>query len=396
MPASETALALVDSYLPTLTTRALEGDRSRRFPVETIEEFRSGGLAATTTPVELGGVGVDQIRDMMAVAHRIGQADASLGIAFNMHQTVSWGLSRAASAGIQGADDFLRHVGAGEVWLVATVTEAGTNYFHPATTLTSEGDDWILTGSKVFATGSPAATHFAVNTRVMSGPTADRLATVLVPAHLDGVLVHDDWHGLGMRASGSGQVDFSSVRLGADTVIVPGGPWGEFSAASVLGRAFGNAGNVAAIAGAATAARVLARDRVRTGTRVGTNTLATRPGVQVSLGELEAEHYALAAVLERLGRDMDRSAASPPTDIDEAHAVMARYQAAKLTVNRLSVSIVNRAMDLGGGASYVDDHPVASRYRDVRAGSFMQPFSPHEALAYLGSVAAGTKPDPLT
>jgi alkylation response protein AidB-like acyl-CoA dehydrogenase len=74
---------------------------------------------------------------------------------------------------------------------------------------------------------------------------------------------------------------------------------------------------------------------------------------------------------------------------------MAEFQASKLQINRLAVAVVDRALALAGGSGYAGTDPLARLVRDVRAGQFMQPFSPHEALGFLGSVAAGIDPDPL-
>ena len=73
-------------------------------------------------------------------------------------------------------------------------------------------------------------------------------------------------------------------------------------------------------------------------------------------------------------------------------ALFAEAQAAKAFVNAAAARIVDRALALSGGAGYLNGHPLARAYRDVRAGSFMQPLGANRAYDLLGDVALGRVP----
>ncbi len=401
-PAGAHAWQLADELARSWEPSAAARDRAGRFDPALVQEIRRSGLTGCTAPTELGGGGLDRLSDLMAVIHRLAVADGSLALVVQMHLSGVWGLARSwrADPDPQRAV-LLSAVASGRAWLCAAVTEAGTNFFHPRAVLRAGTDGgWVLEGTKVFATGSPAATHFSANTRVEGGPLDGRLAQVVVPADADGVHIEDNWDGLGMRASGSGVVRFESVHLGPSSIVQPGGPYGVFTAGALCGRAFGNVGNVTAMAGLACAAEELARKRVTTRSRVDAAPLAHRATVRQALAELQTDAYALAAVVGRLGRRSDEVADAlqdDPASVDEARAreFMAEFQAAKLNVNRLACRVVDAALALAGGSGYTGADPLGRLARDVRAGLFMQPFSPHEGLGFIGAVAAGVDPDVL-
>jgi alkylation response protein AidB-like acyl-CoA dehydrogenase len=54
--------------------------------------------------------------------------------------------------------------------------------------------------------------------------------------------------------------------------------------------------------------------------------------------------------------------------------------------------VVNLAMDVAGGGAFMSSNALARLYRDVRAGPFMQPYSPTEAREYVGQVGLGQTP----
>ena len=119
-------------------------------------------------------------------------------------------------------------------------------------------------------------------------------------------------------------------------------------------------------------------------------------GVQQMVGEMEIELASCRSILQRAGNDVDEwleSASQTPPTIEQAHHLMKGYQTAKWVINRGAINIVDRAMDLVGGAGFMSSHPLSQLYRDVRAGPFMQPHAPTDIRGYVGQVALDQFPE---
>jgi alkylation response protein AidB-like acyl-CoA dehydrogenase len=204
-----------------------------------------------------------------------------------------------------------------------------------------------------------------------------------VPTDAPGVVVHDDWDGLGMRASGSHSVSLEGVVLPESGVR--GGfragdpvPYMERNLASGLFHAaasLGIAESADATARRGLAGRVNGDARPRTLVADSAVDLAAARGVLSRAAALIDEHWA----------------ANPAADgsAEDLRALFAEAQAAKAFVNEAAARIVDRALALSGGAGYVNGSPLARAYRDVRAGSFMHPLGASRAYDYLGRIALG-------
>jgi alkylation response protein AidB-like acyl-CoA dehydrogenase len=207
----------------------------------------------------------------------------------------------------------------------------------------------------------------------------------MVPTTAPGVVIHDDWDALGMRASGSHSVSLEGVELPESGVR------GGFRAGDPLPYMERNlvAGlfHASASLGIAESAEAAARDGL-----AGRINGDARPRMQVADNAIDLA--AARALLSRAGALIDgHRAANPASDAEELRALFAEAQAAKAFVNEAAGRIVERALALSGGAGYREGSPLARAYRDVKAGSFMHPLGANRAYDYLAQVTLGEAPE---
>jgi alkylation response protein AidB-like acyl-CoA dehydrogenase len=160
----------------------------------------------------------------------------------------------------------------------------------------------------------------------------------------------------------------------------------------------GNLGLICAFMGIAENARDIAVDIAKTRRKGERNTLiAERPSVQHIVGEMEVDLAMVRAACSRAGHVIDaytsRYARGQGT-IEDSLELQSEFQCAKYVANRKAIDVVDKALTISGGAGYMNKSPLARLYRDVRAGPFMQPYAPHEALEFIGRVALGQPPEP--
>jgi alkylation response protein AidB-like acyl-CoA dehydrogenase len=387
-------VALAERLSEALAARAAEHDRNGTYPFEAIDALKAAGYFAAPVPVELGGLGVSSAHDLVVASSRLARGDASVAIGVNMHLVAVLNMERrrevAVAAGAQRrARAFaasLRQVAREGVVLAAAISEPGQDLTRPSTTATRTATGWRIDGHKLFCTMSPAATDLYVAVTYADDDRVERYAYAMVPVGAPGVVVHDDWDALGMRASGSNSVSLEGVEL--PEPAVRGGfragdpvPYMERNLVAGLFHA-------AASLGIAEAADGVALQRI-----AGRVNGDARPRMQVADNAVDLA--AARGALSRVAWLIDaHRAANPASDgtPEELGALFAEAQAAKAFVNEATARTVDRALALSGGAGYVNGSPLARAYRDVKAGTFMHPLGANRAYDYLAAVALGEAP----
>ena len=387
-------VSLAEALSEQLAARAAEHDRDGSYPFEAIDALKAAGYFAAPVPIELGGLGVSSAHDLVVASSRLARGDASVAIGVNMHLVAVQNMERrrqvAVAAGEErralGFASSLEQIARDGVVLAAAISERGQDLTRPGTLATRTESGWRIDGRKMFCTMSPAATDLYVAVTYADAEGNERYAYAMVPTDAPGVVVHDDWDALGMRASGSHSVSLEGVELPESGVrggFRAGDPppymernlvAGLFHAAASLGIAESADG----IARRGIAGRINGDARPRTQIADNAVDLAAARGVISRAATLIDEHRA----------------ANPASDgtPEELQALFAEAQAAKAFVGEAATRIVDRALALSGGAGYLNGSPLARAYRDVKAGTFMHPLGANRAYDYLAQVALGHEP----
>jgi alkylation response protein AidB-like acyl-CoA dehydrogenase len=339
----------------------------------------------------MGGLGVCSAHDLVVASSRLARGDASVAIGVNMHLIAVANMERRRQVAVAAGQDrrgrafatSLAQIARDGVVLAAAISEPGQDLTRPATVATRTSSGWRIDGRKLFCTMSPAATALYVAVTYDDAEGVERYAYAMVATGAPGVVIHDDWDALGMRASGSNSVSFEGVAL--PTSAIRGGfragdpvPYIERNLLAGLFHAsasLGIAESADAITRRGTAARGDGQGRQRM--QVAENAL-----------DLVAARGALSRAALLIDDHRTSNPASDGSD-EQLTALFAEAQAAKAFVNEAAGRVVERALALSGGAGYLNGSPLARAYRDVRAGSFMHPLGANRAYDYLGRVALG-------
>jgi L-evernosamine nitrososynthase len=384
-------VAIAEQLSQELAARAAEHDREGTYPFEAIDALKAVGYFAAPIPAELGGLGVSSAHDLVVAASRLARGDASVAIGVNMHLVAVLNMERRRQVAVAARAErrarafaaSLEQIARDGVVLAAAISEPGQDLTRPGTRATRTESGWRIDGRKMFCTMSPAATDLYVSVTYADGEGMERYAYAMVPTDAPGVVVHDDWDALGMRASGSNSISLEGVELPESGVR------GGFRAGEPLPYMERNlvAGlfHAAASLGIAELADQVARQGI-----AGRINGDARPRMQVADNAVDLS--AARGVLSRSAALIDEHrAANPASDgsAEQLGALFAEAQAAKAFVNDVATRVVERALALSGGAGYVNGSPLARAYRDVKAGSFMHPLGANRAYDYLARVALG-------
>jgi alkylation response protein AidB-like acyl-CoA dehydrogenase len=179
-------------------------------------------------------------------------------------------------------------------------------------------------------------------------------------------------------------------------MLLPTGAWGEVGNFVLTYRVAGNIGLLGGFLGIAEDARERTISALRTRRKAPADEpLAERPSLQRTVAEMDMGIATARAILARTAQAADDCFGAAPTS-ECSHEDLRRldreFQCTKWVVNRRAIEVVDLALTASGGSGYLSRDALSRKYRDVRAGPFMQAYSPNEAFDYIGHLALGLEP----
>ncbi|GGM34855.1 acyl-CoA dehydrogenase family protein [Promicromonospora citrea] len=229
-----------------------------------------------------------------------------------------------------------------------------------ATSIVRDGDDYVITGRKWFATGAmnPGCGLLVVMGRTdPDGPRHRQQSIVLVPRDTPGVTVVRGLTVLGYDDrdhGGHAEIRFDGARVPAANLL---GGEGEGFAMAQARLGPGRIHHCMRALGTAERAMDLVRERATRRTAFG-GPLADQGVVREWLAGARVEIEALRLLVLKTAWLMDTVGTK---------AAMTEIQAIKIAVPRAVGQILDRAVQLFGAAGLSGDHPLAELFAGVRA-----------------------------
>jgi alkylation response protein AidB-like acyl-CoA dehydrogenase len=384
-PAKTDAL-LTEEMLARFDERAPIYDRENRFFDEDFEELKASGYLSCSVPTEYGGTGLG-LDGYSKLARRLGYVAPATALAVNMH--VYW--TGLAADLMRMGDDSLKFVlekaADGEIF-AAIHGEAGNDMPLLLSTASAERVDggWQISGHKIFGSLSPVWTYGGFHAMDTTSPDAPQIVHGFLPRDTPGIEIVDTWDTLGMRATQSQDTVLDKAFCPDELcpVVCPigfagAGPFhvGIFAWALM--------GFASVYYGAAKRAFDITVEKMPKRTSLAlTNSMAHHPEVQHNVAKMRMALDAAEALLDKTTADWAAGA--------EYEDWPVRFVSTRQTVINNAFDVVDRAMDLSGGAAAFRSNRIEQIFRDVRMGKF-HPGNTLLAHELIGKLSLGLDPD---
>ncbi len=358
-PEHEQLRATVRRFVETeINPHADEWEAEGRFPAHDLfARIGELGLFGLEYDPDFGGQGVDHTYTYV-LGDELGRADvAGVPLAIAVQATMSTpALARFGSDQLKRA--YLAPALRGEMVTAVAVSEpeAGSDVAGIRTTAVRDGDEWVISGRKLWITNGAQADWICLLARTVETGDEPRaghraMSQIVVPTDTPGFSVGRTIDKLGNRSSDTAELVFDDVRVPVDNTI--GSIGRGFQQQMVQ---FQDERLMCAYLGASGARRALERTAQYLQQRhTFGEPLMGHQYLRFTLAELAAEldlvkHY-LQTAAERYAAGQDVT----------AMATIAKYK-----VGRLARQVADTAVQYHGGMGYAEDHWPARYLRDAR------------------------------
>ena len=332
---------------------ATEYDVAEEYPHEVMEKAAEMGLLAPHVPVEYGGVGYSSVENAI-LTEELFAADPGIGLCVS---SAGFGAEALMEFGTdEQKERVLPEVTAGDAVMGSAISEpqAGSDVTSVATRAEKDGDEWVINGSKMWITNGTVADYFVVVCET-DPEIEDRYSgysQILVEGDRDG-LTRDKITGkLGIRASDTAELRFDDVRVPDENLIGQRGmgflqlmQFFDETRTAVAAQGVGIA------RGAAERALEYAEEREQFD-----RPISDFQAIKHKLAEMHTNTEAARWLTYRSAWAVD----------NESGDLTALASMAKEFASRTAVEVANEAVQVHGGAGYVNDHDVERLYRDAK------------------------------
>jgi len=194
---------------------ASEIDRDARFPHETVKRMGELGLLGIMVPEQWGGAGADAVSYVVAL-EEIAKACASHAVVMSVNNSLYCDPLWKYGTDEQRAR-FLKPVAAGHALgcFALTEPEAGSDARNQHTVAVRDGENYVLTGRKLFISTGREASYALVFAQTDRDKAHRGISAFVVEKGAPGFSVSKTEDKLGIRASDTAELVFDACRVPA-------------------------------------------------------------------------------------------------------------------------------------------------------------------------------------
>ena len=332
---------------------AKDMDEEEVYSPELLEKMQKYGFFGIPYSKEYGGVGADTLAYTLCM-EEVSKVDASTGITISVHTSLCCSCINEFGTEEQ-KQKYLRPLVDGSKIGCYGLTEsgAGSDVQGAQTVAVEDGDDYVITGSKVFTTNSGFADTcvlFALTDR--SVPAAKGMTAFIVDLkEMPGITVSENIERMGIRAASNCIVTYDKVRVPKERVLGKVGGGFKIAMKALDAGRIGIAAQAVGIAqGALNEAIQYGKERKQFG-----KTINSFQNTQFKMAELQTKIDAARLLTWRAAKEKDNHGNYGP------YAAMA-----KLFASDVANEVTRAAVQFMGGYGYCREYPVERMMRDAK------------------------------
>ena len=326
-------------------------NREGKFPLEIVKRLGKMGFLGMSVPEEYGGTGAGNLALVVAL-EEINRVCASTGVTMSVQNSLvnapilHWGNEDIKRK-------FLPRLATGEHLGAYALSEpgSGSDAAGLVTSALKDGNDYILNGTKNFITTGAEADVVLVLARTDTSHKTRGITAFVIERGTRGFTVGKKEDKLGLRASSTVQLIFEDARVPAAHVLGEVGSGFKIAMHTLDGGRIGIAAQGVGIAQACLDASI--------------KYAGEREAFDQPIGKFQAIQFKIANMAMRVeaARLLVYNAARLK-DEGKPHGMEAAM--AKLFASEAANDAARDAVQIHGGAGYLEDFPVERFFRDAR------------------------------
>jgi len=345
---SEAAREFADKEI---VPRVRDNDRAGRFDRELASKLGEIGYLGAPVAERYGGRSLDYISYALIV-EQVGRADSSARTVVSVQTSLVCGSIEQWGTEEQ-RDEWLPRLCSGEALGCFGLTEpdTGSDAASLRTRATKTDSGWSISGQKMWISMGNVAELALIFAQTDPEQGHRGLACFLVPTASDGYSAQEIHGKLGLRASDTAAISLDEIEVPEDAMLGEIGDGFKIAMSALdKGRYSVAAGCVGICDGCVDASVTYSKERRQFGVP-----LARFQLVQELIADMIVKRDAARMLVFRAGDLKDHGEKST-----------VETSIAKLYATEAAVECANSAIQVHGGAGYVDDYPVERYLRDAR------------------------------